>query len=301
MIAKVGAVLLFAALLAATLLVADSPSVQKPGAADVHDGEQLALPDPSGREIRRGVNQGMIPLGRSRIYVPILMYHYIQELPKSYDQLTFNLTVTPENFTRQLQYLWAHGYHPVTFDDLRAYFQGQTPLPSKPVVITFDDGYRDLYTTAYPILLKFGFRAVAYIVSGFVGRLRYVTQAMLVEMSQNGIEIADHTVDHYNLAHMLVPEITFEIVASRNWLEQIIGQPILDFAYPSGKFNLTDMQVLHDQGYSTATTEQEGTSRDWAGRYSWPRTRVGGGETLAQFIKNLGPVEPFVIAAPTVA
>lgn len=284
------------------LLVSDTELAPPVSAVPVvHDGVPVELPDPNDRLGPHAANVGMIPLGRTRIYLPILMYHYIRELTKPYDQLSFNLSVTPANFTLQMQYLASHGYHPVTFDDVRAYFEGSHPLPSRPVVITIDDGYRDLYTDAFPILMNFGFRAVAYIVSSFVDRPRYVTQAMLTEMYANGIEIADHTVDHADIARDSVPMVTYEIVASAQFLEKITGQPVVDFAYPSGKFNLTDMQLLHDHGYSTATTEQDGTSRTWDTRYAWPRTRVSGGENLAAFIKSLGPVEPFVIVSAATA
>lgn len=261
----------------------------------------VVLPDPNGRDLGRAINAGVIPLGRTRIYVPILMYHYVQDLPAKTDQLTYNLSVTPENFSLQMQWLATHGYHTVTFDDLRAYFEGRQALPSRPVVVTLDDGYRDLYTAAYPILERFGLKAVAYIVTSFVGRPRYVTSDMILEMDRYGIQIASHTVDHPNLSRELEPEVVYETVEAKQWLENLLGHPVLDLAYPSGKFNLLDMEVLHDHGYSTATTEQDGTSRTWATRYAWPRTRVSGGETLSTFIKDLGPVEPFVIVAPTTA
>jgi peptidoglycan/xylan/chitin deacetylase (PgdA/CDA1 family) len=298
---RAGTVVVFVAVLGIALIASDSALTGRPlplPLPAINQGVPILLPDPNDREIGRGVSEGIIPLGRSHLYVPILMYHYIQDLPRAYDQLTFNLTVTPAHFTLQMQWLATHGYHSITFDDLRAYFGGETDLPSKPVVITLDDGYRDLYTTAYPVLAKFGLKAVAYIVTSFVNRPRYVTTSMILEMDRNGIEIASHTVDHANIAHENVPEITYEVLAAKQWLENLLGHPVVDFAYPSGRFNATDEQVLADEGYSTATTEQEGTYRAWATRYEWPRTRVSGGVTLAEFIKNLGPVEPFVIVAP---
>jgi peptidoglycan/xylan/chitin deacetylase (PgdA/CDA1 family) len=240
------------------------------------------------------VRSGYIPLGRTGISVPILMYHYVQVLPKYYDRLTYNLTVTPANFSMQMDYLRLHGYHPVTMDNLRAYFTGQHTLPSKPVVITLDDGYRDLYTTAYPILRAHDFKAVAYIVTSFVNRPRYVTSDMIVEMDHYGIEIADHTVDHANLAGKPAYYISYEVGASQQWLQNLLGHPVVDFAYPSGRFDYTDERVLQSYGYSTAVTELESTYHTWATRYAWSRTRVWGAWRLTDFIKGLGPIEPFV-------
>ena len=246
------------------------------------------------------VTSGYIPLGRTEISVPILMYHYIQDLPKNPDKLTYNLTVTPANFTAQLDWLRAHAYHPVTIDDLRAYFTGRHTLPSKPVVITLDDGYRDLYTTAYPILRAHNFKAVAYIVTGFVNRPRYVTTDMIVEMDRYGIEIASHTVDHGNLSSAAAPTVAYEVVASKQWLEKLLGHAVVDFAYPSGKFNATDERILENAGYSTAVTELESTYHIWATRLAWSRTRVGGAWNLSDFIKGLGPVEPYLITTTEV-
>ena len=241
------------------------------------------------------VTYGYIPLGRTEISVPILMYHYVQDVPKNVDRLTYNLTVTPANFTKQMDYLRARGYHAITFDDLRAYFAGMHTLPSRPVIITLDDGYRDLYTTAFPILQAHDFKAVAYIVTGFVNQPRYVTSGMIVTMDRAGIEIASHTVDHVNLARGAEPYVTYEVVASKQWLERLLVRPVLDFAYPSGKFNAADIRILQGAGYSTAVTELASTYHTWATRYTWSRVRVSGGEQLTDFIKALGPVEPYII------
>src|SRR5260370_1925760 len=88
----------------------------------------------------------VIPLGRSSISVPILMYHYIRPAPSIYtDYLGYRLTVTPGDFTAQMAWLASSGYHPAHFNDLRAYFSVVMPLRSKPAVITFADGYAALY------------------------------------------------------------------------------------------------------------------------------------------------------------
>ncbi len=203
----------------------------------------------------------VIPIGRSSISVPILMYHYIRPAPSIYlDRLGYRLTVTPDDFRAQMDWLSVNGYHPVDFNDLRAYFGGLAPLPSKPLVITFDDGYSDLYTTAYPILKTYHFKAVAYIVTSFVGQSRYVTGEQIVEMDQNGIQI----------------------------------HSVVDFAYPSGKFSSSAVYALQSTGYDTAVTELPGTVHSLADRYTWTRIRVGGGESLSDFIYSLGPEEPWV-------
>jgi peptidoglycan/xylan/chitin deacetylase (PgdA/CDA1 family) len=237
----------------------------------------------------------IIPLGRRAIYVPILMYHYIRPAPNRFrDRLGWNLTTTPADFQAQMTWLALNGYHAIDFNDLRAYFAGRTPLLSRPVVITLDDGYKDLYTTAYPILKSLNFKAVAYIVTSFVGQSRYVTADQVVEMDQNGIEIASHTVDHANLARTSLYWATYQLSASKVWLQRLIGHSVVDFAYPSGKFSPMVIGALQTTGYDTAVTEMSGTLHSRADRYTWTRLRVYGGEVLSDFIHNLGPIEPSI-------
>ncbi|HEV2477088.1 MAG TPA: polysaccharide deacetylase family protein [Candidatus Dormibacteraeota bacterium] len=237
----------------------------------------------------------VVPVGASILRLPILMYHYIRTPPSTRtDMLGFRLSVSPQDFQEQMDWLYANHFHPVTFDQVRAYFAGRVPLPSKPVVMTFDDGYADLYTTAFPILQAHGFAAVAYIVSGFVDRGRYVTHDQVLQMDRAGIEIASHTVDHADMARVSSGMATYQLVRSKQWLEGLLGHPVVDFAYPSGQYNLQTIQLLGQYGYNTAVIEDGTSMHSWANRYTWGRVRVGGGESLHDFIANLGESMPSV-------
>ncbi len=250
---------------------------------------EVAQVGPAGREYFVSRHE-VIALGARAIDLPILMYHYIRNPPSTRtDMLGYRLSVSPQVFQSQMDWLEANGYHPVDFNDVRAYFSGVRPLPTKPLVITLDDGYTDLYTTAFPILAAHRFKAVAYIVSSFVGQPRYVTRDQILEMDGGGIEIASHTVDHADLARSSFASVTFQVVQSKRWLEQLVGHPVIDFAYPSGQFNAQAIAALKLAGYDTAVTEQTSTIHSLDDRYTWARVRVGGGETLQDFIVNLGP------------
>ena len=235
----------------------------------------------------------VVPVGRRNITLPILMYHYVRTPPSmKTDLLGYKLSVSPADFTSQMDWLARHGYHPVDFNDVRAYFAGIKPLPANPVVITLDDGYADLYTTAYPILAAHGFKAVAYIVSGFVGRSQNVSAAQIVQMDQNGIEIASHTVDHADLARLSNASMMRELLDSKRALEKLLGHPVLDFAYPSGRFNAQTVAAVQRAGYDTAVTTLFSVDHSVGDRYTWTRVRVGGGESLSQFVKSLGTPMP---------
>lgn len=230
-----------------------------------------------------------VPLGHSTITLPILMYHYVRPLPSMRtDLLGYRLSVSPDDFRTQMDWLRANGYHAVNFNDVRAYFAGARALPSKPVVITLDDGYRDLYSNAYPILMAHRFTAVAYIVTSFVNQPRYVTTDQILEMDRAGIEIASHTVDHADLARLPYAACLNQTVGSKLWLEHLIGHPVLDFAYPSGRISPAAIAAVRDAGYDTAVTEMVSLVHSRADRYTWTRVRVGGGESLSDFVQNLG-------------
>ena len=237
----------------------------------------------------------VVPVGASTIRLPILMYHYVRTPPSMRtDMLGFRLSVSPQDFQEQMDWLLANRYHPVTFDQVRAYFAGRSPLPSRPVVITLDDGYADLYTTAFPILQAHGFAAVAYVVSGFVDRDRYVTRQQVLQMDRAGIEIASHTVDHADMQHASWGTATYQLVQSKRWLEALLGHPVVDFAYPSGRHSAQTIQLLGQFGYDTAVIEDGSMMHSRADRYLWGRVRVGGGESMHDFIASLGPSMPTV-------
>ena len=246
----------------------------------------LSTPEPT--PVPTPVEREVIPPGRPQVRVPILEYHYIRVVTDPRDRLGFNLSVTPADFQAQMDWLQGNGYHPVDLNDLRAYFKEQKPLPARPVILTFDDGYTDFYTTAFPVLQSHGFKGVAYIVPGFLDHPRYMTSAQVVEIDRAGIEVAAHTMTHVDLTKASAAGLASEIQGSKNALERMLGHPVQDFCYPSGMFNATVIAALQQFGFESATTELPGTDHTWASRLTWTRVRVNGGERLDQFVANLG-------------
>ena len=221
--------------------------------------------------------------GPNSINVPILTYHYIRVNPDRNDRMGFALSVTPSDFAAQMDWLAQSGYHPITTEDLYLYLAGAQGLPSKPVILTFDDGYADFYTTALPILRSHDFRAVSYVVSGFVGVSGYMTAAQIREADRSGIEIGSHTVNHANLANLSAAAVHSQLVQSKVFLEQVVEHPVVSFCYPSGKYTAAVAWAVADAGFHDATTTRFGYSYTLASRYVWSRLRVSGGEPLDQF------------------
>jgi peptidoglycan/xylan/chitin deacetylase (PgdA/CDA1 family) len=239
----------------------------------------------------------VIPLGRPAVNVPILMYHYIRVNPTAWDHLGFGLSVTPGDFEAQVSWLAANGYHAIDLQDLERYLAGAQGLPSRPVVLTFDDGYEDFYSTAYPILRSHGFTAVSYVITGLMGAPRYMTAAQVVELDAAGIEIGAHTVTHPDLTRLGLTNLRHEVMDSKAMLEGLLKHPILDFCYPSGKLDGAVVQQVQAAGFMSSTTTATGTRHGLGDRFSWTRVRVEGGEPLATFVRNLGPQEPTVALA----
>jgi len=226
------------------------------------------------------------------------MYHYIRVNPDPGDRLGFNLSVTPADFRLQMDWLYDNDYHPVDFDDLRAYLFENQSLPSRPVVLTFDDGYRDMYTTAFPILRVHQFKGVSYVVSGFLNSPNYLTTEMVQEMEALGIQIGAHTVSHADLTRISAASLHSEVFDSKAALEAVVGHAVLDFCYPSGKFNDAVISAVQAAGFLTATTTQPGVAHSAGDRFTWSRVRVSGGESLEELITDLGEPEPAVKETP---
>ena len=288
--ARIVAVVVLLAAIGYLVQADDSAPASVPATAVLPEETFTVPPQDAGRVYLVSHDQ-MVPLGARAIRLPILMYHYVRTRPSTrVDRLGYRLSVSPAVFQSQMDWLFTHGYHPVNFNQLRTYFAGKSPLPSRPVVITLDDGYQDLYTAAFPILQMHHFTAVAYIVSGFINQPGYATSDEVVQLDRAGIEIGSHTVSHPDLAHVSFASAMFQVVESKRVLEDMLGHPVLDFAYPSGRYDAETIQAVEKAGYDTAvTTSGYPQMHTLQNRYTWSRVRVTGGEQLPDFIIGLGP------------
>lgn len=255
----------------------------------------------------------LIPRGRASVHVPILTYHYVGQVPANdpNPRLRGGLTVSPQAFLQQVQWLIANGYHTIDAQQLDTYLEGQADLPAKPVMLTIDDGNADLYTAAFPILRQYHLTAVAYIVSGFLGAAGHVTASQVLEMSQNGIQIGSHTFNHEDLTQEPPSRLQMELIRPKQTLEQLTGRPVTDFAYPAGRYDRAVQAAVQQAGYVSAMATDvgsapaapsgSGTARTWSGRFAWSRDEVNGRESLDQFASSLGPSDPAVSGQATPA
>ncbi len=185
--------------------------------------------------------------------IPILMYHRINPY---HDTSLYR--IWPEEFDWQMQYLKDNGYHSVSITAILDYYQKGLPLPEKPVVITLDDGYRDNYIYALPILEKYGFTATIFITTNTVSAEgadnNFLTWNMIREMSNRGITFGCHTLDHSQLTRVSWDEAWRQVADSKNVIEAELGKKVEVFSYPYGLHNYDVETIVKDCGFRAAVT-----------------------------------------------
>ena len=144
------------------------------------------------------------------------------------------LSLTPEEFRRFLKEMISDGYTFVDIDDIISFYKSGKKLPQNPVFITFDDGYKDNYVYAYPILKEEGAKATFYLVSDHIGNNERMTKEDLTEMIADGFKIGSHTVDHENLNELTESQVKYELKKSKEDLEKTFGVSVNSVAYPCG-------------------------------------------------------------------
>lgn len=209
--------------------------------------------------------------------IPILMYHYVEYVQDKNDTIRQTLDITPRVFEQQLVTLKKAGYTFMTARELGDVLDRNIPLPSKPVVLTFDDGYRDFYTDAYPILKKYHIHATAYVVPGFLDMPNYMFTYQIRNIVNEGlVEIGAHTVHHVWLKDMSYDEAAKEIEDSKKMLENEFAIRVVSFAYPYGAFDKQALDLVRKAGFWTAVSTVPGIDANVNDRYFLYRLRPGG-------------------------
>lgn len=214
--------------------------------------------------------------------VPVLNYHQVEQKNGN------PLTLWPDQFEAQMAYLADEGYTTITIDEMMDALEHGTPLPEKPVIITFDDGYADNYEYAYPILKKYGFKATIFLIYDFTNAYpNYLTWEQIDEMKQSGlIRFESHTMTHANLAELdSADELRHEIADSHDLLSEKIGYDMHYIAYPGGRVNPEIEEITRAAGYRGGFTVHYGLSTPTEGRYQMDRIPIFGANmhTLTRF------------------
>ena len=217
--------------------------------------------------------------------VPVLMYHEIAEHP----QPGFSrYTVSRRNFARQMRWLAVRGYHTLDMDALLRARTGRAPLPERPIVLTFDDGFLGCADHAVPLLRSHGFTAVFFLVTGLMGKTsRWLVPELGLELplmswdtaralAAEGFQFGAHTVTHPRLTELDPERQRAELADARRHLEDELGRSAVHLAYPYGAFDAGVRDAAADAGYATACSTRSGLSGPDDDPLTPPRPAAGG-------------------------
>lgn len=205
-------------------------------------------------------------LEKLEMKISVLTYHSI-------DSSGSVISTTPETFRRQMKSLYENGHKVISLQEVAAAVTDNRSLPEKAVALTFDDGFENFYTTAFPVLDEYGFKATVFLVTDFCGkyndwagnppelpRSKLLSWQEVKELSNNGIEFGGHTRTHPELTKLPLDAAKAEIEGSKAAIEDALGRKASTFAYPFGTFN-TDVKRLTQACFDTAVSTNLGKVR----------------------------------------
>ena len=188
----------------------------------------------------------------SRKQVPVLCYHHIKDWKPNERSSMKEYIVPVANFKAQMKYLADSGYHTITGDQYYAYLTKGTPLPPKPVMLTFDDTDEEQYTIGATEMAKYGFKGVYFIMTISIGRPRYMSKEQLKALADSGHTVAAHTWDHHNVKNYGEADWDVQFAKPKEKIESITGKPVEYFAYPFGVWKKEAIPELEKRGYKAA-------------------------------------------------
>jgi peptidoglycan/xylan/chitin deacetylase (PgdA/CDA1 family) len=216
--------------------------------------------------------------------VPILMYHVISPPPPS-DPYP-DLFVKPADFVAEMRWLKLHRFHPVTLQQVYDHWTTGTVLPTRPIVLSFDDGYLSQYTRAYKTLLRYHWPGVENLEVNFLQPATGLRPWRVQKMIAAGWEIDAHTITHPDLTHVSDAQLVDEVAGSRVDLRRRFHVPVDFFCYPSGRYDAHVIAEVRRAGYLAATTTNYGLARP-PDLFTLDRIRINGSDGPAGFATKL--------------
>lgn len=240
------------------------------------------------------------PLAQHAAGIPILMYHSIAEENESGVHPYYRVAVSPATFTSQMKYLHDNGYSSLDLSDVTSKASSGNCYKEKQVVITFDDGYQNVYSEAFPILQRFGFKATVFLSTAYIGNSALsfkhrdcLTWPQVRELHRHGITIGSHTVTHPQLHNLCKTLIRHELVDSRNAIEDYISAPVDTFAYPYAfpqadkSFQAVLHNLLRDAGYTSGVCTMVGRANPRSEPLFLPRLPINSADDMDLFRAKL--------------
>ena len=215
----------------------------------------------------------------------VLMYHSVVD-----DNRFFS--ISPVNFEKQLKFLKKKKFNVIKLSDLAKTIQNKKQIPYKTTVLSFDDGYQDNYSNVFPLLKKYNFSAMIFLITNLIGQKGYLNWAEIKEMCQSGlVEFGCHTASHPDLTKISIAELKLELQNSRRIIENQLKTSCNYFTYPKGFFNDFVVKEIKDTGYQMALTVQEGNIDFESDIFKLPRLSIDRSTTFAQFLGKISGLQ----------
>lgn len=280
---------------AGSILLASCQSKSQTEATSTEDSTQQAGPGTENTIPAADVSKIKVADAKTilaRKQVPILCYHQVRNWKPTDGKVGKDYIVEIQNFKDQMKMLSDSGYHTILPDQLYAYLNTGAALPSKPIMLTFDDTDEDQFTIVRPTLEKLGYKAVYFIMTVSIGRkgkfVDYMSKEQIKQLSDEGNVIGSHTYDHKNFKKYAGKDWEEQLDKPTKKLEEITGKTMTEFAYPFGLWNAEGIPELKKRGFRMAY--QLSTKRDEKDPLFTIRRIIASGywspKTLSNSIKN---------------
>lgn len=218
----------------------------------------------------------------------VLFYHRVNSFAfHDLGMVSRETSVQESAFERQLAYLARRGFRSVTVAEFEKMLSGEQAIDPKAILITFDDGYADNLECAAPLLKKYGFTAIVFVVTGMIGGNnskwpmsdteefgQMMDLSALHQWQAEGHEIGSHSVSHPNLTTLGSTELQQELSASRDYIEAEFKKPCKTFAYPTGDVDERVANAVKNTGYNLGFTTRSGTNKPHGQSFRINRTEV---------------------------
>lgn len=225
----------------------------------------------------------------AEVKIPILMYHYVEYNQDERDYLRDQQNVPPHVLEQQIVDLRKAGYTFITPKEIPKLLTKRGVEKNKYIVLSFDDGFRDFYTDAFPILKRHNVPVINYVVYNFMGGQDYMTKDMVREITKHPlIELGSHTLNHASLPGLQSDLAEGEVSLSKGFLEEEFNTEIYSFAYPYGSYDEESIKLIKKAGYTTAVTVDQGNTVTANNLYTLKRIRPGHltGDALINYISR---------------
>jgi peptidoglycan/xylan/chitin deacetylase (PgdA/CDA1 family) len=217
------------------------------------------------------------------------MYHHLKFRSPTDGEALKTWSVAPNQFAAQLDYLQEQGFNTITFRQLVEFFEQGALLPLHPILLTFDDGWLDAYTVAFPELKKRGMVGNFFIVTQYTdaGGDVLIDWDQVLEMDRAGMEFGGHTLNHADLSTLTLDEMRYQLSGAKQIIEDKLGHAVYALSYPFGAYNPLIMEQTRLAGYRAALILCCGYEQSGDILMALPRIRISYDDTLADFAEKL--------------